>query len=285
MSHQIEGALLDRIVRRLDSIPTKPTERARKHDGTILFIDALGVKGLQARVDPREFLHDWELTVERVVWAIENYKLQEYQLLNHRMISFSDTIIICAWGKRLDLSIAILSDCFKRIICEALSCGILLRGSLSIGEFYETGHMIVGPALDDAYAWESAMEMVGIALTPQASMRCMSAGWVEGVLKGRVFPWEVPIKGNEHVSLLTVPWPLGFGLHPTPPDNKSKSRLLAGLSRQATSPEVARKVANSLAYAEKVLCLQSIPSEPAPSSRGRHSQRKGTQRRAVEGGQ
>lgn len=176
---------------------------ARESKGFIAFIDALGIKGIGGRKDPRAVVDGWKDLV--------NYFDSEAKGAGIQVRAFSDTLIAIAEADDLetaDAPIPALVEVTAGLFLDALDKGFLLRGAISKGVFYQGNSMIIGPAVDDAAEWFEAAEWMGIMLTPQASFfvdRLQLSGQVEGIRKLVKYP--VPCRGCASCESWVVSWP------------------------------------------------------------------------------
>ena len=46
--------------------------------------------------------------------------------------------------------------------------GVYLRGVISIGKFYQSQNLIIGPAVDEAAEWYTNIEWIGVSAAPTA---------------------------------------------------------------------------------------------------------------------
>ena len=87
---------------------------------------------------------------------------------------------------------------------------ILFRGSISIGEYYYSSEMVLGPAIDDAAEWHAFADWAGISLTPGASFGCdllLEKKWTEEKLHRFLIPHEIPFNDGKKRLHYAVNWP------------------------------------------------------------------------------
>jgi hypothetical protein len=63
-----------------------------------------------------------------------------------------------------------LSFVLRLFLCKAFELGLMFRGSLSVGEYVDKDSVVLGPAISDAAAWYEELDMMGIILTPHATL-------------------------------------------------------------------------------------------------------------------
>lgn len=167
-----------------------------KKYGAICILDALGTKGIWKKKNPENVIENWEKFVNIVDTGIKKDKNFETNFY-----AFSDTIIITVSGnlpieKVLNrLSVIVLSS-----ITFGLPYGIFLRGCISIGDFYESEKMILGPAIDEASQHYEIANWLGVHLTPSAFSvvdRLISS---DDALKHRFALYSVPVKIGQSIE-------------------------------------------------------------------------------------
>lgn len=137
-----------------------------ENQGLVIFLDVLGVKDIQERDEAFEMLQNWETVYEVFKDKIKSLgeKLGERDLAaDVDFMGFSDTIIISlpvtVHPKRYrDLTkrddywwmINIIGEALIPLFLTAISKNILLRGAISVGRFYRSDKLIIGPAVKDA---------------------------------------------------------------------------------------------------------------------------------------
>lgn len=103
-----------------------------------------------------------------------------------------------------------------------LQTELALRGVVCVGEYFQSEHITIGPAIADAATWYETGEIIGVHLTPKACLmaeqiRIRESGigldtqvdrWMSDVL----FSTEVPLKGHGSPGFL-VNWTMAFGAY------------------------------------------------------------------------
>ncbi|MEW6686980.1 MAG: hypothetical protein AB1393_12390 [Candidatus Edwardsbacteria bacterium] len=143
-------------------------------DGAVAFLDALGVKGIWSRTDPKTVIKAWEDTIALFVKSVRiaeektDYICEEYHIT-----AFSDTLIITLVGRDKGKEPRVLLPLMAEIITipfiHALLRRIYFRGVISIGKFCRSENFIIGPAIDEAAEWYTHPDWIGISTTPSAS--------------------------------------------------------------------------------------------------------------------
>ena len=179
--------------------------------GVIAFIDALGVKGLWARSDPKAFIRSWK-AILRLFSASRKVISKEYQYSSKQIIikAFSDTIIIAFITKDNPIDhILFMGDLLMTPFYHALGIGIFFRGVISIGQFEISESIILGPAIDEAAQWHAKPDWFGISLTPSAAYGLEQLIIDKGVDYSNIFiEYDIPIKsGIDSFKSFSLNWP------------------------------------------------------------------------------
>jgi len=135
--------------------------------------------------------------------------------------TFGDTIIVC-WptGREKDPIIKFpgVARWLQGAIALGIKFGILLRGSISIGEYLvEENNTILGPAIADANAWAGEADWFGVILTPHCQI------YLTTILENKVMnsainvnfnymcvKYPVPLHQNKKKDLYAISWPFDF---------------------------------------------------------------------------
>lgn len=136
-----------------------------KKYGAICILDALGTKGVWKQRNPESVIENWENYVNAVE---RNLKISNNQI-NYNIYAFSDTLIItCSGNLPIEKILLDLGINITVAISYGLPYGIFLRGCISIGDFYESQKMILGPAIDEAAQYYEIANWIGVHLAPSA---------------------------------------------------------------------------------------------------------------------
>jgi hypothetical protein len=117
--------------------------------GLVVFLDALGIKGIWRGNNVEEVLNNWNKVYYMFSDSLENW------LSGVNLTTFSDTFIISMRGHE-ELFENPLQ--FVEIMCNALippflnsmHYGLFFRGIISMGYFSRSSRMLIGPAVDEA---------------------------------------------------------------------------------------------------------------------------------------
>jgi hypothetical protein len=126
--------------------------------GLVVFLDALGIKGIWQKEDPQDVITRWNR-----VW--DEFKLLEKQLPSLNVYGFSDTIIITSTLLddgiffTLNLIGKLLIPCF----IKSIENRIFLRGSITYGKFFESSKISIGPAVDECALLHNSFDWIGIS--------------------------------------------------------------------------------------------------------------------------
>lgn len=170
-----------------------------KYYGVVCILDALGTKGVTREEEAELKFMKWRL-IESLFKAIEEN--QPSVISNKdivlRLASFSDTILITIGAKNKELatqSFETFAKLLRMIIRNTFSFDNLLRGSFSIGEYYqkEKVSLIFGDAVDDAAAFYERPLLAGIIATPRTSKLLHQEGF-QTVSDMRFVEYNVPVQ-------------------------------------------------------------------------------------------
>jgi hypothetical protein len=124
------------------------------------------------------------------------------------------------------------------IITNAITRGIYLRGVISIGKFYQSDTAIMGPAVDEAAEWYTAIEWIGVSAAPTAHFVLEKlveiGGEVEKEAKKFFVGYGIPTKTNVLEKGWGVNWPKLYKDLTTPQGGMSVKALI--LNRFAQNP-------------------------------------------------
>ncbi len=230
--------------------------------GVIAILDALGVKGIWAREDPKTVVARWN-------YIIDNFK--GFKQLNNedrksvgisKVVSFSDTVIITYVGDEGD-ELQLLNDMGLHLslpFCDALLEGVFFRGVISKGKFEQTSRMIIGPAIDEAMSWFERHDWMGVSLAPSASFMLD-----EYVNEGNKMKWftsyDVPLKKNissnnpVDKNMWVLKWPEfledTFVLQES--KQNPKSALLEAFSSAPIDPDAISKYKNTIEFYDQIM--------------------------------
>jgi hypothetical protein len=137
-----------------------------KKNGTVVFLDALGMKKIWQRLGYSEVTKRWHQVTGEFGWMEQR---RSDLSLDIRYRALSDTIIITISTENdlimedmLNLTFDLLCDPFM----ESIITKLLLRGTVSYGEFYWSEKLIIGPAVDDAAEYHAKVDWIGVSVSP-----------------------------------------------------------------------------------------------------------------------
>jgi len=136
-----------------------------KQEGLVLLLDALGTKGIWRDKDPSLVLDNWEQVVDTLVIDVEASKKRG---IDFRYNAFSDTLIITMTGKTKEELLNEASVIVSALVSFCICFGVYFRGCISIGNFYRSERMILGPAIDEAAQYYEKANWVGVFVTPSS---------------------------------------------------------------------------------------------------------------------
>jgi hypothetical protein len=196
--------------------------------GVVAFIDVLGVKGLWARIDPKEFMKSWK-SVLRLFSVSRKAISKEYQysVQQTSIRAFSDTIIVTL---------------------------------ISIGRFEISKTIILGPAIDEAAEWYTKYDWFGISLTPAASyglQKLIDKGFDQSKISKIFVKYNIPMKSEiDAIKSFTLNWPYGlvsFLISHGEKESFGRSMILERFSKSQIGVETYRKYKNTLAFWDYVM--------------------------------
>jgi hypothetical protein len=159
----------------IESITTSDENLNPPDYGIVVMLDALGVSNY--RID--ETISFIQKRNELIQWleSFENLQVSKVpDLPRVKIATFGDTIIFTwATGKNnVTKMLPNIGEWVRTTIRWGVANEILLRGSISIGEYIADGTTVLGPAIADAAAWYEAAEWFGVILTPKSQLYCIS---------------------------------------------------------------------------------------------------------------
>lgn len=136
--------------------------------GVVIFLDALGMKGIWKNKDPKDTLEHWNWFVTKANEFLQQYG-QETKI-ESSMYAFSDTAIITIKKTSVEKLILKAAEICAAIIEVEMLREIYFRGCISVGKFYEhkDGAIILGPAVDEAAQYYSLPNLIGVYTAPSA---------------------------------------------------------------------------------------------------------------------
>jgi hypothetical protein len=128
--------------------------------GYVAFLDVLGFSALVNSDETGEKVEQYRDSVERAT-ARSDVK----------SVVFSDSIVLTAEDPRPESFLTLVGAC-STLMSDLLKADIALRGAIAFGRFTRStvgdGVFVAGPALIDAYNWETKQDWVGVMIAPTA---------------------------------------------------------------------------------------------------------------------
>ncbi len=193
----------------------------------VVMLDALGVRNLSIE-ESRRFVVLLKDLKDNLIQVIDGAHddVKEYVKNNSKnvkggnaddsisipkpnVITFGDTILVI-WPTRDDTKFAQLSaigPMLQGLIWFGLRVGLLLRGSISIGEYiYQHESVtVVGPAISDVAGWYEEAKWIGLIATPRCGI------WISMLDDSEhgFVRYDVPLKSSS-MELWSLAWPKYF---------------------------------------------------------------------------
>jgi hypothetical protein len=173
--------------------------------GLVVFLDALGIKGIWQKKDPSEVLNNWSK-----IYYLFNDELQKH-FSGVCLSAFSDTIIISVRGHKelIDRPWG-----FVELLCRGLMSPFVMsmnydfffRGVIAMDAFSRSSRMLIGPAADEAAQFYEDSDWSGIALSPS-----LGSVLENSVSSGSkiVIKYPVPQKRNSQELNWAINWTIG----------------------------------------------------------------------------
>jgi hypothetical protein len=179
--------------------------------GLVIFLDALGMKGIWKRFPPIEVVQKWS-NVNTVFLSIEE---PEVQNLDFSFRALSDTIIITISNiDSLNINLPKIFDLLIKPFLNSIKNKILLRGVITFGPFYWSDKLIIGPAIDEAAEYHNKVNWIGISTSPLLKLNLkikkndslllykIPYKEQEKFYDGIVLNWPIYDTNNEYISIL-----------------------------------------------------------------------------------
>jgi len=233
--------------------------------GVVAILDALGVKGIWARQDPKTVITKWNTVIDNFKEFKKLHNEDDEAIGKSKVFSFSDTIIITYVGNEDD-ELQLLNDMGLHLslpFCDALLDGIFFRGVISKGKFKQTSRMIIGPAIDEAMSWFERHDWMGISLAPSTSFALD-----EYENDGNKMKWftryNVPVKHgislnngiDKNTWVLNWPNTLEDSNAIQDLDVDPKSALLNAFSQSPIGPDAISKYKNTIDFYDSIMNKQ-----------------------------
>jgi hypothetical protein len=233
-----------------------PAKKPRMQDGVVVFLDALGVKGIWARAEPESVINSWEGVLKRLNESIKKSPKtgsvgDKPEALNYNIAAFSDTVIITLKctddpAAHVPLVAKIVSDAFF----FALVKGIYFRGVIAIGKFYQSNTLVIGPAIDEAAEWYTQPEWMGVSTAPSASFGLSRLEDQKADISKWFVKYDIPSKVGPQKSEWALAWPREAAKEPLVSEKHLTTRglILDAFATRPISVAAAQKYKNTLAF-------------------------------------
>ncbi len=143
--------------------------------------------------------------------------------LEYDFITFSDTLVLTIIDKSnaeyfFDQIIEGFTQHIEGVFQSYFSRDYFLRGAISFGDIEKRGNHFVGPAVDDAADYFEAQEMIGICLTPKATIAMeYSIEWNQKYFSKKidnfVIKYKTPFKKQNRSRIISNK--LAYGIYNT----------------------------------------------------------------------
>jgi hypothetical protein len=190
-----------------------PLNETRMDEGVVVFLDALGVKGIWARAEPESVIRSWQEVLRRLNESIKRSPKignigDRPECLDYNISAFSDTVIITLKctddpAAHVPLVAKIVSEPFF----YALVKGIYFRGVIAIGKFYQSNTLVIGPAIDEAAEWYTQPEWMGVSTAPSASFGLSRLEDQKADVSKWFVKFDIPSKAGLQKSEWALAWP------------------------------------------------------------------------------
>lgn len=230
--------------------------------GVVALLDALGTKGIWSTRPPTQVFEQWKKILNLIehsartnVQSLESYNRwllnPEPDQLGCRHcdpIAFSDSLFIpmAPWEqKHLSIIMGMMGRLLAELVWTGLVTGTFLRGSVSIGQFYQARTKIVGPAVDEVASWYDLADWIGVTVAPTMA-RALDYQENFGIDVSEFYTkYKVPYKDRSRDHWV-IDWPR-FA-HKT---TKHPELALLGAFREhggVVAPSVESKYTNTIAF-------------------------------------
>ncbi|MFT3911445.1 MAG: hypothetical protein QM737_18625 [Ferruginibacter sp.] len=194
--------------------------------GVICILDILGTKGIWTEESVEQYFKIIsEIEKNNLNPAKEHFlKIKNDMPIELDFISFSDTLVVTLTKtiteeKKDQNFFKVVIDGFTLTILGIFQTyfadSLFLRGAISYGQIEKRGSHFVGPAVDDAAEYFELQDMIGICLTPKATIAMDYAiGWNKKVMSkeigSNVIKYKTPLKNKMEADLYQINWPKPF---------------------------------------------------------------------------
>jgi hypothetical protein len=133
--------------------------------GIVIFLDVLGMKGIWKILPVNRVIQTWNQVIRAFMDSLERRPPRG----GHLFRVLSDTIIITFPAPLKDSVIREAFDLLLWPFIESLKLRMLIRGTISYGNYFLSERLILGEALDDAAEIHNNINWIGISISPSLS--------------------------------------------------------------------------------------------------------------------
>jgi len=134
-----------------------------KESGTVIILDALGIKGIWKNHDPFKILEKWDRIVDSLPYDGTIAKKKGIELTYY---TFSDNLYITFTNAETNEILIEASKMLSALISYGITKGFYFRGAISIGDFYKSDRMLLGEPIDEAAMYYEKPNWIGVMATP-----------------------------------------------------------------------------------------------------------------------
>jgi hypothetical protein len=172
--------------------------------GLVIFLDALGMKGIWKRFPPIEVVQKWS-NVNTAFLSIEEDP--EIQNLDFSFRALSDTIIIIISNTNsLNINLYKIFNLLIKPFINSIINKILLRGVITYGTFYWSDKLIIGPAIDEAAEYHNKVNWIGISTSPSLKLNLIEMNRNKSLISYRI-PWKERERESYYEGIV-LNWPI-----------------------------------------------------------------------------
>lgn len=232
-------------------------------EGVVIFLDALGTKGVWARTDPKEYTDSWETLLHELDKHNKNLKtLSEWSNVTSSIHAFSDTIIITIRLLNKDSNTTVFESdrllfyaarLISPMLLNGIFKGIYLKGVISVGQFFESQTSIIGPAVDEAADWYEKIEWIGVSSAPTAHFTLEKLFEVKQDISKWYVKYPVPMKAGITTEVVwAVNWPALYLTYSDKEAMSLKALILNKFASRPISSDAVTKFHNTIKFYDNV---------------------------------
>jgi len=176
--------------------------KIEKQFGVVVLLDSLGTKGIWKKKDPEKVVKIWDAMVE----AIRGGGLKEpgQNKIATKVMAFSDTIIMTHTGSALKDILSNVGLSMATLIPYGIAYDIFFRGCISVGEFYSSDKIVIGPAIDEAAHYYELPQWIGVSAAPSTYKELEKSS---DSFKSKYFSkWDVPLRNTIEKNGWIINW-------------------------------------------------------------------------------